>query len=398
MQLKPTTIGAACAGLVGLLVAGTLGCGGSGQRAAAPKVVVSEADLKPAKELQLARKIVPAAERSGYLGTPACTGCHKEQALHEESRHARTLARANPAVDRPRFEEGTTAVDQGRGTHYEVGVLNGRCTLRATSAGQVFDAEPDYAFGSGNVGVTYVSRKNGVSKQLRLSWFPGHGWGWTPGLGLRGESTEALGQKLSPKFESDCFSCHTTVLVREKGRLDLDRSILGIGCETCHGPGREHVEAVKRKQKDDGMLRLGSRRLAVTVSLCAACHRGPSEIDLNNPHAMEQLPRFQGPALALSRCFREGGLGCTDCHDPHQDAEQTSHETYAAVCRSCHTSTATVSRSQCPVQPRGDCVSCHMPRQSTPALPKDRMFTNHWIRVWEEKEGSDEDPAQADAH
>ena len=78
------------------------------------------------------------------------------------------------------------------------------------------------------------------------------------------------------------------------------------------------------------------------------------------------------------------------CHDPHQDAEPAAGS-YEAACLECHASPrrpangpeAALGRSasgpECPVNPRADCVSCHMPKVKD-AVPR-TVFTDHWIRV-----------------
>jgi hypothetical protein len=92
----------------------------------------------------------------------------------------------------------------------------------------------------------------------------------------------------------------------------------------------------------------------------------------------------------LSRCYtRSGdGLSCVTCHDPHEDAE-TAPSVYVAKCLACHGSVAQQARTDvasscrsgppCPINPRDDCISCHMPTVKG-AVPR-TIFTDHWIRI-----------------
>jgi hypothetical protein len=76
-----------------------------------------------------------------------------------------------------------------------------------------------------------------------------------------------------------------------------------------------------------------------------------------------------------------GQLSCLTCHDPHGDAE-TSPTYYNRRCLSCHSVAAKPARFRvivCPTGVRGDCVACHMPRDSKSMLYV--TFTDHRIRV-----------------
>jgi hypothetical protein len=156
-----------------------------------------------------------------------------------------------------------------------------------------------------------------------------------------------------------------------------------VTCEACHGPGREHIAAARRHDRDLKMAHLAGLRAEISIELCGQCHRSPaSNRRDDDPMAETQLARLQGFALAQSACFRKSGgnLSCVTCHDPHRDADRTGHAVYDARCQSCHHDPA-AHQSVCKAQPQGDCVSCHMPAQEV-QLPTRPKFRNHWIRVW----------------
>ena len=65
-------------------------------------------------------------------------------------------------------------------------------------------------------------------------------------------------------FDADCVSCHSTGLGYSTGFQigDPDSTLKGVQCETCHGPGKQHVGNPKKNN-----IRSGA-----DTSLCLQCH------------------------------------------------------------------------------------------------------------------------------
>lgn len=328
-------------------------------------------------------RLIAESEISQFGGSEACAACHAAEAAgHSASRHARTLTRVTPAGAGDAFRRTADLFDLELEVHLETRVKDGECQLVASRGSETRAVRADYAFGSGHVGVTYVARYRDQPVELRASYYPKEGrWEFTPGQqpqAFQGTMT-AVGRILKPESAQRCFLCHSTALVHRQGQVQPRRSILGVGCEACHGPGMAHVEAVRRGDPDLRMPHLGAFRERVSLELCGQCHRAPgdgAQVD------EAQIARFQGVALSRSACFRRsaGQLSCLSCHDPHHDADRTPRARYNAVCSGCH-APAHPGQKPCKLQPQGDCVSCHMPSQSI-AMPTQPTFRNHWIKVW----------------
>jgi hypothetical protein len=269
---------------------------------------------------------------------------------------------------------------------------------------QVFATIVQYAFGSGDRGLTLVGDDQaGQAHEYRLSHYTtAIGWDVTSGQPVDGDITpeQFAGKLLGPDGFRRCFSCHATsahAVVNHSGPEADDRA---IGCERCHGPGASHVTLITSKQGSvahDADLAIARPTMASApeiVKLCAGCH-SPTEkggITLT-PGAADSI-RFQGVTLPWSRCYTESGqmLSCVTCHSPHRDAE-TKHEVYEARCLDCHSSRRTLppqtaanpsrasktAGSICPVEPRHNCIECHMPKLTT--IMSHTLFTDHFIRV-----------------
>jgi tetratricopeptide (TPR) repeat protein len=356
------------------------------------------------------------AEPSPYVGTSRCDGCHAAQfQAQQASRHARTFFRATelgglelPAGPVPDPADPSVVHALRRDA-------DGRIHQETKASGRVLRAVVQYAFGSGDRGLTFVGRDpDGRAYEMRLSDYPEvHGEGRGARAPARWDRTsghpphptrveEYLGQPLPESGVRRCLLCHVTdprAIVEGTGACASDRS---IGCERCHGPGGNHLLAVEGKlvEVDPAIARPTLASGARVVQLCAECHspRG-QEVSREDPTAV----RFQGTTLTWSRCFSESGdaLDCITCHDPHRNAS-TSTAHYEARCLECHSGkvgqTSTIGRavsdrrssrrralrdapgrSTCPVNPTSGCIGCHMPAV-TGVVPHS-TFTDHFIRV-----------------
>jgi hypothetical protein len=268
-------------------------------------------------------------------------------------------------------------------------VQDGQCVLTARAAsGSPSTIAAEWAFGSGHRGWTYTGRQDGEPVELRLTYYSREKrWAFTPGQQMGVRTGTPVGRKMDLHTERGCFVCHSTALVEEAGRLEPGHSILGVGCETCHGAGREHVEAVQRQDPDLHMVRLGDYRDRVTIDLCGQCHRTATSNDPDAPMTRSQLPRLQGLAMSMSECFKKSGgkLSCVTCHDPHKNADRTSRVEYNRACLSCHSPQA-ADQVPCKVSnAAGDCVSCHMPEQVVD-MPTSPKYRTHLIKAWGRKE------------
>ena len=128
--------------------------------------------------------------------------------------------------------------------------------------GEVARAIVEYAFGSGDRGVTPVGRdEDGRFREIRLSRYGDiDGWDVTAGHPARPEPTTAgqyLGRLLSADDFHKCLGCHTTDFRASRDRVGPLAVESGIGCERCHGPGGQPPEGRRRR-----ILRPGDRPTA----------------------------------------------------------------------------------------------------------------------------------------
>lgn len=196
-----------------------------------------------------------------------------------------------------------------------------------------------------------------------------------------------------------CVTCHDAegkgFSTNPHTRLALEHGRAGATCESCHGPGKAHVDGggdptkifnftkASAKEADEKCLGCHSgqhvnfERSAHAESgvSCVSCH------SIHNSADKAQLLKTSQPTL----CFQchseqkaqfnmpfhhkvdEGLMKCSDCHDPHGTFERKQLRATAeqnAICTRCHTETAGPFVYEHPVVRTEGCVSCHSPHGS----------------------------------
>jgi len=334
---------------------------------------------------------------SPYTGAQACEPCHQDLFQRQSaSSHALTFRGVPPGweavrAETPRIHDPETGLDYG------VVHRDGKTWQVAYEKGREQAAAPlSYLLGSGHHGISPLTHDGERWRYLRLTFFANHGWDRSPMHG-RGNASDddrnVHGWPLSDDDLAQCLRCHTTRLELTGAGVNEAKSEFGVRCESCHGPGRAHVEAM---QLAGGP---GSRRAAATIdrkienpsrwssstymALCGQCHNGMSSFEgvqqgTDDDPASLSLVLNQVHGITESKCYKKtgGALRCTSCHDAHNQTSETPAY-YVARCSGCH-APGTAKKTACPVQPRGNCLPCHMPRVEV--APHTR-FADHWIRA-----------------
>lgn len=333
-----------------------------------------------------------------YAGNDACAQCHTQTATQPTTPMG--IALENIADSRilsthPRltFKSGPytyTITREGNRSIYSV--TDGRDTITTPLL---------YAFGQGKVGQTYVLEYEGKFYESGVSFFNEiKGLDYTLGSPRQPAKTlkEAVGRLMDAADTKECFSCHSTASVSDN-KLQLDKLTPGVTCEGCHGPGANHIAAMKARRQPGAKTNTGAPSLNNTQILnpgrfdtdgqsqfCGACHRTWTHVSLMRLTGVANV-RFQPYRIFGSKCydFDDKRISCTACHNPH---EELKHDAafYDAKCLACHQADQKVKQTgaaankfpACPVG-KQNCASCHMPKYELPG--SHYKFTDHRIRV-----------------
>ncbi|MFL6448498.1 MAG: DmsE family decaheme c-type cytochrome [Bryobacteraceae bacterium] len=120
-----------------------------------------------------------------------------------------------------------------------------------------------------------------------------------------------------------CMTCHEDLYKKHFETTPHFKTTLqnGHGCESCHGPGSEHVEAGGDVSK---IVKFSALSRQEASNRCLTCH--------GESHAQRH---FSGSVHAGN------DVGCLDCHSPHH-AKEPEHLLVRAqpnLCYGCHIST-----------------------------------------------------------
>ncbi len=328
---------------------------------------------------------------AGYVGSGTCQECHPHQyALWANSSHARAerqiLDTDQHAFSPPRLIEHASQQSQ---VHISNGVMYVSTMGRMTNQ-QPFPVErvigysPLQQFLSSAPGgrwqvheLAYASSEN--------KWFDIYGnedrrageYGHWTGRGMN--------------WNAQCAFCHNTRVHKNYDpATDTYKTALAeqaVGCESCHGPLRNHNEW-RQKHRGNNMAEPNPPRLSRSLSMemCGTCHARRTELTGNFPPGDSFFDHFSLEILGeTSRWHADGqvndevyeyasfmgtrmhqaGVTCRDCHRADSGTGDT-------LCMRCHSggnpkfpTAPTISPSthtfHKPGQPGSACVDCHMP-------------------------------------
>jgi Flp pilus assembly protein TadD len=155
--------------------------------------------------------------------------------------------------------------------------------------------------------------------------------------------------RLLGSFEdvANCQQCHGSQIMlgynAEAKRYETRFTTLAINCESCHGPGRRHIEIADSDSiglvTDIAAEALATRDKDGSLEVCFQCHAVKAQLEPGFFSGKPLQEYFSDLALLLSYrpyfpdgrirvfayqqqhlysdCYLNGSMTCVDCHDPH---------------------------------------------------------------------------------
>ena len=354
-----------------------------------------------------------------FVGQQACKTCHTEiwNAYTQTHSMARSLY---AAVDVPLVSAEQPDVFDPQGpcryeiARHETGMQQTEEFVDSSGVTVYRDTvQVDYAVGSGQRGWSFLTDRGGILTQAVATWYSGRQvWDLSPGYVPENHP------RFSRRISDGCVACHagrTSHLPGEPHRFGTPVfQELSIGCERCHGPGKEHVDfhtATVPGTGQDPIVNPAQLGFAQQLSVCYQCHlhgeerivrNGRSEFDFRPGEVLSDVwatfvraPTVQqGDSIEAvspveqmhsSRCFQQSDqrMTCTTCHDPHRlPAQEDRTAYYRQRCLDCHEQTDSTCAVDQPTRlltsAEDSCIQCHMPSMSATDVPHTAQ-TDHRI-------------------
>jgi len=353
--------------------------------------------------------------RDSYAGDDACLTCHEAEAkAHAGTAHHLTSQIAGAGSIAGNFHPGSNIFKTSNpsllfkmtadGDGYHQTAVDQLSPAKSIELTERFDI----VVGAGRKSQTYLYWKGDELFELPVSWWAKSGtWINSPGYQ---DGAVRFDRIIVPR----CLECHASYFESTpppSNRYARDRLTLGITCERCHGPGREHVTLYRSPsppKPDAAKAIVNPASLARNrqIDACALCHAGLGEplapaLSFVSGDALDKYIRIpamdsdlpldvhgnQVQLLKRSRCFQASNMTCSTCHNVHR--QERDPAAFSRYCLDCHQAKQCGKYATMGEQITRNCIDCHMPLRQSQALFSDsndqtlqRAVRDHRVAIY----------------
>lgn len=340
----------------------------------------------------------------GYLGPAACSECHaKRVAEFQRTPHALACRRPQDApmpnaFDGTRGQYTTADADLQFRMTSENGGFFQTAIMKTAGGERRFTSRIDLAYGANKADEVYFTWRGDKLYEHMVVWLhPTNQWANT--------SYNRYGTGESVRdATARCLECHNTWFDHVPGTTNTykkDSFILGVTCERCHGPGKEHVDFHRKTptaKEAHSIVHPGLLSREQQIEVCTQCHgnwikhrgrtlshRPGQPLEKSYRLATARFPEEDHVAnqikyLRQSKCFQKSpSMTCVTCHDPHRPHDKSDMLVATqSSCIHCHKPEACTDRPNLPVAVQDNCVACHM-RQDVWTNVHFHTSTDHYL-------------------
>ena len=253
----------------------------------------------------------------GFVGAAACAKCHAS--IHREwagSLHGKMTQPATNKSVKGDFAQGKVVL-HGATYLLKTSGDNNYYITESDLAGKPWEHQVEYTLGDRRFQHYLTTLPDGRIIVMPPTWDIARKK-WTFDLDI-GNPEEGSGDPVQV-WNKTCYSCHVS---QAKKNFDLENlryhttwQDFGINCESCHGPGKEHIASAAAANALDAHTRAHVREMIVnparldsagSTMICAQCHSfrdvyadhfkaGANYYDFFTPVMEYRLPASEDPA------------------------------------------------------------------------------------------------------
>jgi tetratricopeptide (TPR) repeat protein len=340
----------------------------------------------------------PSTQPAGFTGSSSCRGCHEPfYQKWATSHHGLAMQPFTAELARTELSPQKEPIEIHK-VRYRADIENGNARVIESGANGDKTYPIVHVMGGKNVYYFLTPLDRGRLQVLPVAYdVQRKAWLDTTGSAVRhfgDRRDEALDWRERPlTFNTSCYGCHVSQISTNYDlKTDSYHTVWtepGINCETCHGPGEEHVRLFRGlppgKKVDDIKLII-ARKFSVeqTNATCATCHakmmvmttsyrpgdRFFDHYDLVTlehpdfyPDGRDLGENYTYTSWRMSPCVKSGKLSCMHCHTSSGRYRFTGDEANNA-CLPCHQDK--VENAAAHTHHKADgagnkCIACHMP-------------------------------------
>jgi predicted CXXCH cytochrome family protein len=332
------------------------------------------------------------AQPNAFTGNTSCQPCHAKE--HEEWLGSHHYMAMQPANDSTVYGDFNNAVFTADGVTTKFFRENGKFMMHTEDEDGVYrNLEVKYIFGFTPLQQYLVEFPGGRMQATRMSWDTKEKKWFNQYAGQKipaGDWLHWTGN--GQNWNTMCASCHSTHVKKgydvESDTYATTYNDINVSCESCHGPGKNHIDYIngndyKKGNKVEGSLLQMYKKAdkIATINQCGYCHARRSDITENPLPGHEVLDDYIPELPTTDFFYADGqmndedynytpflqskmfqrGVQCNDCHSPHSGKLKLDGP---LVCAQCHAKDYFESEQHTlhKVGTVGvNCISCHMP-------------------------------------
>ena len=330
---------------------------------------------------------------NAYVGSQTCKECHQKE--YDEwllSDHFKAMQHATPETVLGNFDNVTYTADGITSRFFR---KNNRFYINTEGEqGQYKDYEVIYTFGHYPL-QQYLTKFDGGKMQVfRQSWDSREGKWFHQYAGEKIPADDYLHwTNAGQNWNLMCATCHSTNLQKNLNPINdtynTSYSELTVGCESCHGKGKQHSEFMRSPDYITGVSKQfyidlhKNTTQTEELNTCMPCHSRRGEVSQHHFSSHEIMDNYIPEVPVKNLYFADGQaldevykyssflqskmfqahIKCSNCHSAHTGKVK---EQGNKLCLQCHTTHYASSAHTFHKEntDASDCRFCHMPTRT----------------------------------